>query len=97
MVSPITVNQSIVTVSELESVFGERVKQIHSDMANGTSTGAEFLGWRNLPEEALENQLEDVLAVADKVKENSRNSCCHRRRRFIFRSKSCSRRTFSLF
>lgn len=68
MGSSITVNQSLITVSELESVFGERVKQIHSDMANGTSKGADFLGWRNLPEEVLTNELEDVLAVADKLR-----------------------------
>ncbi len=68
MVSPVTVNQSLITVSELESVFGEQVKDFHNAMANGTSKGAEYLGWRNLPEEVLANELEDVLAVADKLR-----------------------------
>ncbi|MFJ7936146.1 glucose-6-phosphate isomerase [Sporosarcina sp. NPDC096371] len=71
MVSPIIINQSILTVSELDSVFGKRVEKIHNEMVNGTSIGADFLGWRNLPEEVLENELESVLAVADKLRKSA--------------------------
>lgn len=68
MASPVALNQSLTAISELEKVFGERVKKFHSDMANGTSKGADFLGWRNLPNDALENELESVLAVAEKLR-----------------------------
>ena len=58
--------QSHKTTEELEALYGEQVKTIHSEMESGTSKGAEFLGWRDLPNEAPE--LENVLEVAAKIR-----------------------------
>ncbi len=68
MVSSIALNQSLITTSELEKLFGEQVKKIHSEMDEGTSKGAAFLGWRNLPDEILANELENILAVARELR-----------------------------
>ncbi len=68
MVFPITLEQSHMAVNKLEEIYGERVKKIHSDMNKGTSAGAEFLGWKNLPNELPKNELENVLEVAKNIR-----------------------------
>lgn len=68
MVVPITLKQSHLATSKLEEIYGEQVKKIHSEMDNGTSAGAEYLGWRNLPNELPANELESVLEVAEKLR-----------------------------
>ncbi|MBE1556307.1 glucose-6-phosphate isomerase [Sporosarcina limicola] len=68
MVLPITLNQSLIMTNELENLFVEQVKTIHSEMDKGTSKGAAFLGWRNLPNEISAGELESILAVAGKLR-----------------------------
>ncbi|WP_172370001.1 glucose-6-phosphate isomerase [Sporosarcina jiandibaonis] len=67
MAQPLTLTQSHQTTEELVALYGEQVKNIHNEMEAGTSVGAEFLGWRNLPNEAPE--LDNVMEVAAKIRE----------------------------
>jgi glucose-6-phosphate isomerase len=66
MAQPLTLTQSHKTTAELQALYGEQVKKIHEDMKAGTSEGAEYLGWQNLPYEAPE--LENVMEVAGKIR-----------------------------
>ena len=70
MAVPLTLHQTHVPTSKLEELFGTRVKTIHQAMNEGTTEGAEFLGWRNLPNEAS-NELAEVLSVAKKLREKA--------------------------
>ena len=71
MVIPLTLNQSHVSISKLEEVFGTQVKTIHQEMNKGTSEGADYLGWKNYPNEISSNELEDALKAAKKLRENA--------------------------
>ncbi|WP_421101583.1 glucose-6-phosphate isomerase [Sporosarcina psychrophila] len=71
MVIPLTLNQSHVSISKLEEVFGTQVKTIHQEMNKGTSEGADYLGWKNYPNEISLNELEDALKAAKKLRENA--------------------------
>ena len=71
MVIPLTLNQSHVSISKLEEVFGSQVKTIHQEMNKGTSEGADYLGWKNYPNEISSNELEDALKAAKKLRENA--------------------------
>ncbi|WP_399629140.1 glucose-6-phosphate isomerase [Sporosarcina sp. SG10008] len=71
MVIPLTLNQSHVSISKLEEVFGTQVKTIHQEMNKGTSEGADYLGWKNYPNEISSHELEDALKAAKKLRENA--------------------------
>ena len=66
MVQALTLTQSHKSIDELEALYGEQVKKIHEDMKAGTSIGAEFLGWQELPHAAPE--LDNVVEVAAKIR-----------------------------
>jgi len=68
---PITLQQAHITNAKLEELYGEKVKKIHSEMANGTAVGGEFLGWKNLPNEIPSNELKEVLEVAARLRKSS--------------------------
>ena len=71
MAIPLTLNQSHISTSKLEELFGTQVKMIHQEMNKGTSEGADYLGWKNYPNEIPLNELQDALNVAKKLRENA--------------------------
>ncbi|AOV08590.1 glucose-6-phosphate isomerase [Sporosarcina ureilytica] len=71
MVNAITFNQTHIAKEELEKQFGEKVQHIHKQMVEGTSIGAEFLGWKQLPNEIDQEELNQVLATAEKLRKSA--------------------------
>ncbi|MBO0588902.1 glucose-6-phosphate isomerase [Sporosarcina sp. E16_8] len=71
MTNPLTLNQSHISTSKLEELFGARVKTIHQEMNKGTTEGADYLGWKDLPNEVPSNELAEVLNVAKKLREKA--------------------------
>lgn len=71
MAIPLTLNQSHISTSKLEEVFGTQVKMIHQEMNKGTSEGADYLGWKNYPNEITLNELEEALRAAKKLREHA--------------------------
>ncbi|KAA0966918.1 glucose-6-phosphate isomerase [Sporosarcina sp. ANT_H38] len=68
---PLTLNQTQIAVSVLEELFDTRVKKIHQKMNKGTSEGADYLGWKNYPNELPLHELEETLDAANKLRENA--------------------------
>ncbi len=68
MAQAITLSQSHISMSELNNLYGEKVKEIHSKMENGTSIGSDFLGWRDLPNTLPADELTSVLKTAEKLR-----------------------------
>lgn len=71
MAIPLTLNQSHISTSKLEELFDTQVKTIHQEMNKGTSEGADYLGWKNYPNEIPLNELQDALNAAKKLRENA--------------------------
>jgi len=55
----------------LEDLFGTQVQMIHQEMNKGTSEGADYLGWKNYPNEISLTELGDAMKAAKKLRENA--------------------------
>lgn len=71
MAIPLKLNQTHISTSMLEELFDVRVKKIHQEMNKGTSEGADYLGWKNYPNEIPLTELEDVLNAAKQLRKNA--------------------------
>ena len=49
----------------------------------GTGPGADFLGWRDLPENYDREEFDRILKAAEKIKEEKRRFGCYRYRWFL--------------
>lgn len=71
MGQPVNLKQSHITVTELEKLYSDQVKSIHQEMKQGTSKGADFLGWVDLPNELPQDELQSVLETAEKLRKSA--------------------------
>ena len=43
----------------------------HETLASGTGLGADFIGWRSLPQHIKETELDRIVAAAEKIRSRS--------------------------
>lgn len=71
MSESLKLQQNWVSMDELEKEFGEAVRNFHQQMEEGTSVGADFLGWRKLPVELDQEELKSVIETAERLRKQA--------------------------